>query len=646
MNNWNSNSQTSQNWGDQVTDEALKIDNWDPSSISSNKGTATTSKDNPYASPPYREAYSNNYDQRHSQPFANTRNNSQVSDLPHNYNSLSNYHPVTLPQKRHEVGKFSTDSVSGYPSFQRYQQQNYPKSSNPLGDSMVRYQSSASHQDNTGSGTHYAQSPGYTYQQQNVKPAYLQNKPMPSNNLFSNPLNDPGIGSCDVEHDTRTEEQKLVENLHNASNKATSFSELRKPSGARISKSALAMLSKDLCEAALPFQSPETLKAFRDMNLGFTPETVEPISSTGLSDANAKTVTCDKRLSVQAKEFFPSTTVKRNDFSDDNLMVLTSSLINELIYDQSCFEISVPKFIDTLRMYSFSSKSVEKIVEMIYEACISSPDFRYHGSQLCHILSQPSSSLENFRRVLLKRAKSEFDLLDSNIRSSDEKDVTRSRNLSLFMAELFDKLMVENENGELKRLTVLGKAITNIIEKLIALPNDGNVMTAGKIIKLTILNLQESLKSSPDQIKKLDEVINTFCSNNSNNELNTSTKRFVEGIIHQRETLWGRASPETEIENDDRRSPDIQICETIFYTDDGKPYTVLDTLEEQVTSSDLESVSSTPNEAPSGIPVLPEGGDYDHHSINYYDLSHDKDDDDSLSDYDEEFERFLARKID
>ena len=625
MNNWNSTSQSSNNWVAQGSD--LQIDNWDPSTISSKKSSLASSDHSSYTSPPYRDVYSHNYDQKLSQSFASNHRNStpQMKGYSNEYNSLSNYNPVTLPQKPVDgvsTGKHSPSSGFEYSSAQHHYNPSYY---NQAAGGVSHYQSSYNQQER------YTTEPKYEHRQK-----YVPNTIQPSKNLFSNPLNDPVID------DTRSEEERLVENLHKVSQVAQS-SESRKPSGAKISKSALAMLSKDLCEAALPFQSPETLKAFRDMNLGFTPDnnsTVSPQSDLSSKNTNMA-VPGDKRLSAKAKEFFPSTTVNKG-VSEDDVTVLTNTLINKLIYDQSCYENSVPKFVESLHKFDLSTSSIEKLVEIIYEACISAPAFRYHGSQLCHILSQPASPVDNFRRILLKRAKSEFDLLDTTLQSKNDHDVVRARGLSLFMAELFDKLMIEDENGELKRLTVLGKAVINILEKLLSFPNDGNVMTAGKIIKLSIINLQDSLHSSSDHIQKLDSVLIDLCSNVSNESLIASTKRFIGGIITQRDGNWGRSSPEATNETSQQSSA-IQMLEPIFYTDEGKPYTVLDTLESQLTSSDEsdDPVLAGPTDS---IPFYAESDDF-----NYYEEElnlGNKNDDDSLSDYDEEFERFLARKED
>ena len=619
MNNWGTNNQANQPWSYNQNPDHIEIGTWDPSSVP-NKKTSTQNNYNSYSSPQYRDAYTQNYNHRPPQSFSNVQSSSsggststQTANYSYNYNPLSNYNPVMLPHNNDRQSMPKTNPLICYPDHE-YRQ--------PY------------------SGVNHQTGP---------KQTLPYSKPASTNSLFSNPLNDSGGEQNDTNDDIRTEEQKLVDNMREASVKSDSDSGLRKPT--RIAKSALAMLSKDLCEAALPFQSAETLKAFRDLSLGFSPETtsnslVTSQKEDSLSSTNIESTEGDiSTLSADAKEFVPSTTVsKQNTLTEDDAIKLTKSVIDELILDPASFDKSVPRFIETLKQHDLSDVSVGKFVDNIYESCITIPDFRYLGSQLCDLMSRPTSSLENFRRILLKKAKPEFDRLDTALRSDDDAIVTRARGLSLFMAELFLSLMIEDENGKHIRLTVLGKAVVTSVEKLVSLPNDENLMTAGKIIKLTILGLQESLQNNMEQCEKLDQLLTKLCSYKDDNTLNISTIRFLEGIVKQRMSNWGKTQLDSPAETETAESSTNYhtFMEPVFYTPDGKPYTVLDTLEQEFAYDGLESGDSTVGSHFDAIPITAEEADVKdlENDID----SPDNDEDINWSDYDDEFEQFLAQQ--
>ncbi|CAK8675741.1 uncharacterized protein LOC143459363 isoform X2 [Clavelina lepadiformis] len=429
---------------------------------------------------------------------------------------------------------------------------------------------------------------------------------------FTNPLNE-------MTEENEDAPETLVSRMQKSSITAQATLEATMNKPTILSKSALEMLHQDLTAAAAPFQSVEKLKELRDRQLGLpsdnglkSPNIYTQDQETPEKDASTLNVSFSN-LSVDAKEFVPkrmkdvkstknisTADMSKSPLEDSEMETMAINLIDYCIDQLTCnpasFDVIVPETMSKMSKLKISSSAVSVIADKIYEMCVAEPNFRYLGSQLCDTLSRTSTGLPNFRSTLLKKAQQEFMKMDEALQGSDKK-LKRARGFTQFMAELFLSLMSEKVGGKLERIAVLGRGTFGVVRKLIDHPNDDNIQCAIRVLKLTILSLEDTLKDDgKNSIEKIDVILDDLSAyadkaKSGKVPANELTENLLESFVKLRAINWGRVPPEelypgegsppsqhypTDTPPEPEDDENYFMNEPVFFTPNGVQYTAAD----------------------------------------------------------------------
>jgi len=317
-------------------------------------------------------------------------------------------------------------------------------------------------------------------QQQQIPFSTFHQSPCVSN--FRNPLIDNNQSV-----NPYSQEQQLIKNIQEAKEKDASSSYRKSDI---IPQASLDLISKDLQDAGGPFQSVEALKSFKNLSLGISsPEKCFVYSN----------------LSAEAKEFKPrqqdTKTTKVTNKSPESCL---QEAINTLTIYPYRLDSVCSKLVSELGSYDENTCIV--LANILYEACVTTPNFCFNGCKLCSLLSQKNPS---FRRAILNSAQKEFAVVFEKLHGSKE-EVVRVHNFAQFLAELFLELKFQtNTNGPI-RYKILSEKLVNVLEIILHEPNDANIKCVINALKVSIHYLEMDLDG--DYLCRLNSLTMWLCS--------------------------------------------------------------------------------------------------------------------------------------
>ncbi|XP_063051736.1 polyadenylate-binding protein-interacting protein 1 isoform X2 [Engraulis encrasicolus] len=310
-------------------------------------------------------------------------------------------------------------------------------------------------------------------------------------------------------------------------------------------------------------------------------------NSTALNLHKPEDVVGKSTLSANAPEFFPSTFAYEESYEDEDegdgyyppstLADLVQEILSHLNSSPGSFEFDIDNITATLNEWVGTEKTLEELVELIYTQSTSIPNFAYTGARLCNHLSHNlalSPASGNFRQLLLKRCRTEYEQRDVVVRG--DKDTQKSfHSYVLFLGELYLNLEVRSPKGPPTRAAILLSALKDLLMALFSHPVDANLICAVKLLKLTGSVLEDAWKEGgksdmEDIIQKIENVVlDASCSRD--------VKQMLLKLVELRSSNWGRvlaaaASSEATPDND----PNYFMNEPTFYTADGTPFTAAD----------------------------------------------------------------------
>ncbi|KAL2091704.1 hypothetical protein ACEWY4_011520 [Coilia grayii] len=312
----------------------------------------------------------------------------------------------------------------------------------------------------------------------------------------------------------------------------------------------------------------------------------QTLNSTALNLHKSEDVVGKSTLSVNAPEFYPSTyTYEELAYEDGSegyyppstLADLVQEILSHLNSSPGSFEFDIDNITATLNEWVETEQTLEELVELIYTQSTSIPNFAYTGARLCNHLSHNlalSPASGNFRQLLLKRCRTEYEQRDVVVRG--DKDTQKNfHSYVLFLGELYLNLEVRSPKGPPTRAAILLSALKDLIITLLSHPVDGNLICAVKLLKLTGSVLEDAWKESgksdmEELIQKIENVVlDASCSRD--------VKQMLLKLVELRSSNWGRvhtasASSEATPDND----PNYFMNEPTFYTADGTPFTAAD----------------------------------------------------------------------
>ncbi|KAF7659150.1 hypothetical protein LDENG_00002440 [Lucifuga dentata] len=292
------------------------------------------------------------------------------------------------------------------------------------------------------------------------------------------------------------------------------------------------------------------------------------------------------KLSANAAEFVPSgvTEYEVPTFSDDSdiyyseltLADMVTDFLSHLSSSPGSFESDVEYMIETLNSWVTTEDLLQELVELIFTQSTAIPNFSYMGARLCNYLSHhlsinPPSG--NFRQLLLKRCRTEYEQRDVAVRGNPETQ-KRFHSFVLFLGELYLHLEVKSGKGHPNRAQILLTGLRDLLDCLFSNPEDANLICAVKLMKLTGSVLDDAWKESrkphmEELIRKIEIILlDATCSRD--------VRQMLLKLVELRSSDWGRVSAAAASNATPENDPNYFMNEPTFYTEDGTPFTAAD----------------------------------------------------------------------
>lgn len=293
------------------------------------------------------------------------------------------------------------------------------------------------------------------------------------------------------------------------------------------------------------------------------------------------------KLSASAPEFVPSGMNSYEDppFYDDSeayygeptLADMVTDFLGHLSSSPGSFESDIEYITGVLNSWVTTEELLNELVELIYTQSTAIPNFSYTGARLCNYLSHHltiSPASGNFRQLLLKRCRIEYEQRDVAVRG-DAETQKKLHSYVLFLGELYLNLEVKSAKGAPNRADILLNALNDLMNSLFSNPVDANLICAVKLLKLTGSVLDDAWKDSgkphmENLIKRIETILlDATCSRD--------VRQMLLKLVELRSSDWGRVRAAAAASNaTPDNDPNYFMNEPTFYTEDGTPFTAAD----------------------------------------------------------------------
>jgi len=235
-------------------------------------------------------------------------------------------------------------------------------------------------------------------------------------------------------------------------------------------------------------------------------------------------------------------------FNENVAIEYLEETLEKLLLNPGSFVELVNPLVEVLNGWIDDNETLSLIVDVIFHQAVSEANFHWTGAKLCgHLAQHLTVNHEggNFRQHLLKRCHEEHRLRTSFIRTQEGKK--RLHGFAFFLAELFLSMEVSVPNGGTQRLHVLRKALVELIQTLFGDPNEENMKTVVKVLKLAgaVLEDCERLERqgqdgmSPD----MDNIFVMIKGCSRQHTWSKSSRDMMYSVVELRGNNWGRSEP-------------------------------------------------------------------------------------------------------
>ncbi|XP_070760507.1 polyadenylate-binding protein-interacting protein 1 [Enoplosus armatus] len=293
------------------------------------------------------------------------------------------------------------------------------------------------------------------------------------------------------------------------------------------------------------------------------------------------------KLSASAPEFVPSGSNlyedptfydgSENCYGEPTLADMVTDFLGHLSSSPGSFESDVEHITGMLNSWVTTEELLHELVELIYTQSTAIPNFSYTGARLCNYLSHHltiSPRSGNFRQLLLKRCRTEFEQRDAAVRGDPETQ-KKFHSFVLFLGELYLNLEVKSGKGPPNRADILLDALKDLMKSLFSNPVDANLICAVKLLKLTGSVLDDAWKGSgkphmEELIQRIETILlDATCSRD--------VRQMLLKLVELRSSDWGRVRAAAAASNaTPDNDPNYFMNEPTFYTEDGTPFTAAD----------------------------------------------------------------------
>lgn len=297
-------------------------------------------------------------------------------------------------------------------------------------------------------------------------------------------------------------------------------------------------------------------------------------------------------LSVNAPEFVPRKSLYQ-DFqslqiggygqppTSEQVLNNFKTALTALISQPGNMEELMSGVIDQINQLPATEESIQnKVVEMLFEQCVSEPNFRYTGARLCRLLCKKLKShpmFQDFRNVFLTRCKEEY--LKKEDMIANPKLTDRLCGFTMFIGELFLNLEVEDGSGKAHKIGILrSPVLKDLLLILLSHPTDFTVKCAAQLLKLTGSTIEDTayLNKTPEE-GSYDEVFLQIRQLDSYPDLNRTSKCLIKSVLDLKDNNWGRSrssnptTPEESYQQNYQQAANFTQNEPIFYNQHGQP---------------------------------------------------------------------------
>ncbi|XP_062568847.1 polyadenylate-binding protein-interacting protein 1-like isoform X2 [Saccostrea cucullata] len=300
-------------------------------------------------------------------------------------------------------------------------------------------------------------------------------------------------------------------------------------------------------------------------------------------------------LSVNAPEFVPRKNLYE-DFQDlqigeyytpsgEEVLNSFQETLTALISQPGNMEELMRVVIDQMKQLPESEQSIQdSVIEMLFEQCVTEPNFRYTGARLCKLLCKELKShpiFKNFRGAFLTRCKAEYLKKDEMI--ANPQMVDRLCGFTMFIGELFLNLEVEKEVGGKMTLEKIGILRSPVLKDLLLIllqhPTDFTVKCATQLLKLTGSTIEDTAYLNTTSEGSYDEVFLQIRQLDTYPDLNRTSKCLIKSVIDLKDNNWGRSRSSNPVTPEESYQPVYQQAaeftqnEPVFYNQQGQPIT-------------------------------------------------------------------------
>nr|XP_046243974.1 polyadenylate-binding protein-interacting protein 1 isoform X2 [Scatophagus argus] len=317
-------------------------------------------------------------------------------------------------------------------------------------------------------------------------------------------------------------------------------------------------------------------------------QSANPNSASASSKWNeVDSIVKSSQLSASAPEFVPAGFNLYEDpnfyndsesyYCEPTLADMVTDFLGNLSSSPGSFESDIEYITGVLNSWVTTEELLHELVELIFTQSTAIPNFSYTGARLCnhlshHLTISPPSG--NFRQLLLKRCRIEFERRDAAVRG-DAETQKKFHSFVLFLGELYLNLEVKSGKGPPNRADILLSALNDLMNTLFNHPVDANLICAVRLLKLTGSVLDDAWKESgkphmEELIQRIETILlDATCSRD--------VRQMLLKLVELRSSDWGRVRAAAAVSNaTPDNDPNYFMNEPTFYTEDGTPFTAAD----------------------------------------------------------------------
>ncbi|RVE67946.1 hypothetical protein OJAV_G00086890 [Oryzias javanicus] len=292
-------------------------------------------------------------------------------------------------------------------------------------------------------------------------------------------------------------------------------------------------------------------------------------------------------LSASAPEFVPFGMNPHEDpglsnnsedyYGEPPLAEMVTEFLAHLSSSPGSFDSDIEYMTGVFNSCVTTEELLQELVELVYTQSTAIPNFSYTGARLCnylshHLLISPQSG--NFRQLLLKRCRTEYEQRDAAVRG-DPDTQKKFHSFVLFLGELYLNLEIKNSKGPPKRAEILLSGLKDLLHSLLSNPVNSNLICAVKLLKLTGSVLDDAWRESgKPHMEELIQRIETIL---LDAKCDRDVRQMLLKLVELRSSDWGRVHAAAAASNaTPDNDPNYFMNEPTFYTEDGTPFTAAD----------------------------------------------------------------------